>query len=68
MNAVQQAKSRVQDRIGQDYYVNLVNSHPGHIARSKAKAARYHELCQFRAKHPILWKLGARPRQKKGAA
>ena len=49
----------------QDFYVNYLATHKGHIARSKAKAARYHEVNNFMFKHPILWKLGARPARPK---
>ena len=49
----------------QDYFVNYLANHKGHIARSKAKAARYQEVNQFMLQHPILWKLGARPARPK---
>ena len=49
----------------QDYFVNYLANHKGHIARSKAKAARYQEVNQFMRQHPILWKLGARPERPK---
>lgn len=69
MQTVQQVKERVGGRTDDDYYVRFLASHKGHIARSRAKAAWYHEVNRFRVEHPILWKLGARPkRRKKGAA
>ena len=61
MNAVQQVKDRVQGRTDQDFYVNFLAKHPAHIARSKAKAARYRQVNSFIREHPILWKLGVRP-------
>lgn len=61
METVQQVKDRVLGRSDQDYYVNYLANHKEHIARSKAKAARYREVSQFIRDHPILWKLGIRP-------
>lgn len=71
IQTVSQVKDRVAGREDQDYYVNLLANHKGHIARSKAKAARYYEVNRFKLEHPILWKLGARParpKKKKRAA
>lgn len=65
MTTAYEIKDRVSGRVDQDYYVNLLAHHKGHIARSKAKAAWYHEVNKFKAEHPILWKLGARPARKK---
>lgn len=65
MQTVQEVIDRVNGREDQDYFVNLLANHKGHIARSKAKAARYHEVNRFMIEHPILWKLGARPARPK---
>lgn len=65
METVQQVKDRVLGRSDQDYYVNYLANHKQHIARSKAKAKRYHEVNQFIRDHPILWKLGFRPARPK---
>lgn len=68
MTTVQEIKDKVSGREDQDYYVNLLANHKEHIARSKAKAARYYEVNRFRLEHPILWKMGARPKRKKRSA
>lgn len=65
MQTVQQVKDRVRGRTDQDFYVNFLAQHPAHIARSKAKAARYHQVNRFIRDHPILWRLGFRPAKPK---
>lgn len=68
METVRDVKDRVSGRTDQDYYVNLLAHHPGHLARSKAKAERYRQVVRYARDHPVLWKLGFRPARPKRPA
>lgn len=66
MNAVQQAKARVLGVSEEDMFapIRQIFSDENYVKRQTARRERYYELKSFRLKHPLLWRLGARPKRR----